>query len=164
MELATKRLLANHVKRHILGDTFAVVIGSNNACSHAHCSAAAPVPAARKDLFQLPALDQSVNNGTCSDSDLSDDDEDDNGMRRERQKFVFLDTSSVDVTSPEFDQLPLEIQACVAQASFHALNWLQHEIILDVKERKRKQEQFATDADRFSQQQVGGVDFVGIDK
>ena len=117
LQKANKRMIVNRVRQQLLG---------GDAGSFAMLTR-------RKDMFELPELDQ---------ADVDDAlDEEDDGLEHEQLKFTFVDTAVVDVFSEEFDALPLEIQ---------------HDIIVEMKERQKKKERHNYDpsATKFSTNQV----------
>ena len=44
------------------------------------------------------------------DVDSDDDDDDDDDESKLKKEFEFVDSSHIDILSPEFDLLPLEVQ------------------------------------------------------
>ena len=62
------------------------------------------LPPPRRDFFQLPPLEAPLIASDDSDGDDCEADAED------KQRFLFLDTTQVDVQSAAFDELPLEVQ------------------------------------------------------
>lgn len=85
LRATTSKLLSNHLRMQLLGEKTTPAKTQK-----------------QKDMFELPET---------ADLDLAADDESDNDDDgKTRTEYTFFDTRNIDVFSPDFDALPLEIQ------------------------------------------------------